>query len=90
MLGAFPAARYKLRRTTSLRHTELRSFTMVGPLISSWHHLFKSVFLRECTAGRLTRSSVLGGRADIDFDKILGKKKRILDGAPETCSREVA
>ena len=82
MLGAFPAARYKLRRTTSLRHTELRSFTMVGPLISSWHHLFKSVFLRECTAGRLMRSSVLGGRADIDFDKI-PEYKRILDGAPK-------
>ena len=34
------------------------------------------------------RSSVLGGRADIDFEKI-ENRNGILGGAPETCSCEV-
>ena len=33
-------------------------------------------------------AAVLGGRADIDFDKI-PESKRNLDGAPKTCAREV-
>ena len=54
---------------------------MVGPLSP-----LASLVTPEYTAGRLTRSSVLGGRADIDGQ--IPEPRWILDGAP-TCSREV-